>query len=131
MEPAIDAMLTSARRAQESIMTATCVIRDPAPRWEWDPESRTEVEVPGPEVYRGICRWQRAGLSGRVIRAGGQGVPVGQFVGAIPWHATAVAADMVLEILTADDPALLGTYTLTEAEASSFATARRLHGERP
>lgn len=123
--------LAQARAAQEAIMTATCVIRSPGDGYIWDPELQQEVPDPGDVVYTGKCRWQRASLSAQVIIAGEQDVTVTQYVGAIPYEQADVLAGMTLEVTAAADPALLGTYTLTEAEASSFATARRLHGERP
>lgn len=131
MQIVTDAMLTSARRAQASIMTARCIIRDPETRWAWDEETQSEVEVLGEVVYSGPCRWQAKQVGTQTVPAGGQPIPVDQFVGAIPWDAPTIKPGMTLEITEADDPELLGMYTLNRAEASSFATARRLHGERP
>lgn len=121
--------LAQARATQETIMTAQCVIRGPGDGWVWD--GAASVPAPGPVVYSGKCRWQRASLSAQVVSAGRQDVTVARFVGAIPWEQADIFAGFTLEVTAADDPALLGTYTLTEVEASSFATCRRLHGERP
>ena len=123
------AQLAQARAAQEAIMTATCAIHEPGEGWIWDPDTQTEVPAPGAVVYAGPCRWQRA-ADAQVVVAGEQGLTVGRYVGAIPWHVVDVTDKMTLEVTASDDPALLGSYALTEVEASSFVTCRRLHGVR-
>ena len=111
-------------------MTATCVIRGKGEGWVYDPEQGKDVPAPGPVIYDGPVRWQRD-RDAVVVVAGTQDVKVRKAVGAVPWHVTDVVEGMTLEVTSSDDPGLLGVFTITEVEASSFATARRLHGQRP
>lgn len=119
--------LAAARAAQLSIMHSTLRINAPGgPRW--DPNTRTEVDTPGELIYEGVGRIQPDNQRAKTITAGGEGVVIVEYVGAIPWYRAGIAPG---HIVTLVEPATGAgqpgkRWVITEAEyGDGPVTARR------
>lgn len=120
--------LTAARTAQNSLMRSTGIIARPGNEWAY--VDGVEQRKPDTEVYTGPMRLQW-GKRAAFVPAGAELLPVGSYVGAVPWDVTGFAVGDVVTITASDDPAAVGRrFTITDVELNAFAvTARRFHCE--
>ncbi len=118
------AMLASARRAQESIMTATGVIRAPGDGWRHNPDTGRDEPVRGDTIYEGPMRVQQQ-TGAATVDAAGELVTRPAYACAIPWHVTTLRPGHTVEVTDSDDPDTPTRLVVDDVERNHMALTAR------
>jgi hypothetical protein len=115
------------RALAESLMTATCTVRDATGEPVTDAETGEVTPGVGATVYSGKCRVRPAGESGSTISVGGGEAFTFDYLVSIPFAAAGVTERHRVTIDASPDPALVGVELEVQRVArGDDITARRL-----